>query len=79
MMNMRNLIGLFVVLIIYIVGLYPVMQDMINAAVPTMDSTSAFLLQLVPVAFLIGLLASIFLYATGRLPSQQEYPQQYYG
>ena len=61
-----TLISFFLGLVIYILGIYPLLQTFINGVLPTMDSTSAFFLQLAPAMFFIAMFVSIFQYALGQ-------------
>jgi len=63
--DLGTLFGLFLVLIIYLVGLYPIIRDTI-AGITSIDPITASLLSFVPAAFLVFIIVGLFSYATQR-------------
>lgn len=68
LISLETLIGYFVVLIIYIVAIFPIIRDNI-AAVTGADEFTTFIFGLLPAVFLIAIMAGIINYARGVQPS----------
>ena len=67
LISIEILITYVVVLLIYIVGIWPIIRNTI-ASVTGADQLTQFLLTLVGPAFLIAIIIGIFSYSTGRAP-----------
>jgi len=65
--SLEILTGYVLVLIIYLVGFYPIIRDTI-AQVTGVDELTSFALGLVPVAFLIAIMVGIISYGVGKRP-----------
>lgn len=65
--NIEILVGYFVVLIIYLVGFYPIMREII-ASVTGADELTAFVLSLIPLVFLLAIIIGIMTFARGEKP-----------
>lgn len=64
LVSMSTLIGYFIVLLFYIVGLYPIIQAQINSFIG--DPFTTAILSLVPAGIFIAIVAGIFNYARGQ-------------
>lgn len=68
LISVETLIGYMCVLLIYIVGVYPVIREQI-ALVTGADELTSFMLTLVAPAFLIAIIIGIISYSLGKSPS----------
>ena len=68
LISIETLIAYFVVLLVYVVGIYPGLRDNI-AMVTGADQMTTFMLSLMAPAFLIAIIIGIFSYAQGKQPS----------
>jgi len=78
--SLTNIIGLFLGLIVYLLVAVPILNPMIEATVTTLEATpnaytplEVALLQLVLFFMLLGIIVTIFRYATGEHPPGQVY------
>jgi hypothetical protein len=68
LISIEVLIGYFVVLLCYIVGIYPAIRDQV-ALVTGADPLTTFMLSLIAPVFLIALIIGIVSYGLGRQPA----------
>lgn len=68
LIDIATLIFYFMALLVYLVGIYPIIRDTV-AAVTGADQLTMFMLTLIAPAFLIALIIGIISYALGRQPS----------
>jgi hypothetical protein len=68
LISLETLIGYFVVLLIYIVAIFPVIRTQI-ALVTGADELTSFMLGLIAPVFLIAIIIGIISYGLGRSPS----------
>lgn len=75
-LTFTNLITVFTTIVLYVVGLYPILNSVLTTAILDLQadpqpwtSTQILLYQLIPIAIPLGLIAVIFMYSTPR----QEY------
>lgn len=64
------IIGVFLSILLFSV-LYPIIKTFIDNVAPELDPVSAQILYLIPTFTLIGIIMSIFFYATGGGSQQQ--------
>ena len=67
-MDAESLVGYFLVLGIFILGLFVVMRDTISTLVGVTDPTLLFLLNVTPLIFFIAIITGIVMFAMGHKP-----------
>lgn len=72
-LTFANLIYIFIGLYLYVVGLYPILETAITDRIIAMEANpqawtdaTVVILQLIPIAIPLGIIATIFIYATPR-------------
>jgi len=69
-LSLSDLFGFVIAFVIYVVGLYPIVNNAVQTNYATFDPITQSVIVFMPLVFLLAIILGLFHYAFGRRPTQ---------